>query len=147
MSQFTFLDPTLGLTTTPVNHLISTSSQTNTRTHGLRHPSPNSEATPEPSSHSQAPSAIPTSLERAQTLWRQLFSTSAPTASPSDVRPTTLNTSNSRTNEPWGDLLQDKPDDVTRVYVTNLNGLQLDARGGKFDTVCRIIREIKADVF
>ena len=43
--------------------------------------------------------------------------------------------------------LQDKPDATTRVYVTNLNGLQLDARGGKFDTVCRTIREIQADVF
>ena len=88
----------------------------------------------------------PTLLERAQTRWRQLFSTPAPLSFPF-ARPTTLSTVNSRTNEPWGDILQAKPDAVTRVYVANVNGLQLDARGGKFDTMCRIIREIDADIF
>ena len=87
------------------------------------------------------------SLESAQARWRTLFSTPAPLTFPSSTRPTTLSNHNSKTNEPWGDPLQDKPDDVTRVYVTNLNGIQLDARGGKFDTVCRTIRDLKADIF
>ena len=62
-------------------------------------------------------------------------------------RPTTLSTTNSRTNTSWGDSLSDlKSPDITRVYITNLNGLQLDARGGKFDSVCRSMKEIQVDV-
>ena len=93
--------------------------------------------------------AIPqdTPLQHAQSRWRQLFTNPAPTSFPSSVRPSILSNRNSRTNEPWGDPLQDKPADVTRVYVTNLNGLPLDARGGKFDIGCRSIRDIKADIF
>ena len=93
--------------------------------------------------------AIPqdTPLQHAQSRWRQLFTNPASTSFQSSVRPSILSKRNSRTNEPWGDPLQDKPADVTRIYVTNLNGLPLDARGGKFDIVCRSIRDIKADIF
>ena len=109
-----------------------------------------SQPTPESTSReqqSESPMTHPTPLQRAQARWRQLFSTPATTAFPSSDRPITLSNRNSRTNEPWGDRLQDKSADVTRIYVTNLNGLPLDARGGKFDTVCRALREIQADIF
>ena len=106
---------------------------------------------PEPSISPSLPDPPQTSsltpLERAQDRWRTLFRLPSKPDGPPTARPTTLNTLNSRTNEPWGDVLQDKEEDVTRVYVTNLNGLHLDERGGKFDSVCRTLRDIKADIF
>ena len=69
------------------------------------------------------------------------------TETPAAPTGTTPNTFNSRDNNPWGDSLSDKQPDTTRVYVINLNGLQLDERGGKFDTVCRALKEVQADVF
>ncbi|KAI2505037.1 hypothetical protein MHU86_9393 [Fragilaria crotonensis] len=62
-------------------------------------------------------------------------------------RATKLSMANSRDNNPWGDERQQKTAAITRVYAINLNGLQLDAKGGKFDSVCRSLKEIQADVF
>ena len=88
-----------------------------------------------------------TSLDRAKERWRTIFATQTSTAFQAPVRPTSLNKTNSINNDPWGDILHDKPATITRVYVSNINGMHLDARGGKFDTICRIVRDIKADIF
>ena len=40
-----------------------------------------------------------------------------------------------------------KEEGVTRIYIANVNGLQLDSKGGKFDSICRSIKEVQADVF
>ena len=53
---------------------------------------------------------------------------------------------NNRTNAPWGDPLAPKENNITRIYSLNLNGLALDRRGGQFDTLCRIAREVQADI-
>ena len=59
-----------------------------------------------------------------------------------------MSTANSRTNEPWGDvLLEEKPNNCTRFYGMNLNGLTIDRKGGQFDLLCRMIKEVQADVF
>ena len=46
-----------------------------------------------------------------------------------------------------GDVLQDKPAHVTRIYSQNVNGLIFDRLGGQFKEVCRIHKEVQADVF
>lgn len=87
-------------------------------------------------------------LQRAQAQWRHLMSrTGPPVADLPHRRETVLSTANSRDNNPWGDELCGKDDTITRVYAINLNGLQLDNKGGKFDSVCRYIKETQADVF
>jgi hypothetical protein len=45
---------------------------------------------------------------------------------------------NQRTNIAWGDTLQEKPAEVTRVYAMNANGLRLDKLGGQFDVQCQV---------
>ena len=50
-------------------------------------------------------------------------------------------------NKPWGDECQEKPGNVFRLYVQNVNGLTLDRRGGQFDTLCQVQKELQADVF
>jgi hypothetical protein len=54
---------------------------------------------------------------------------------------------NRRKNTFWGDPLEEKPaHSVTRLYSLNVNGLSLDRRGGKFDELCKITKEVQADV-
>ena len=62
-------------------------------------------------------------------------------------RQSVLSAANVLDNEPWGDQLGEKSPEITRVYCINLNGITLDKRGGKFDTVCRCIKEVQADIF
>jgi exonuclease III len=62
-------------------------------------------------------------------------------------RPIILSKENQRTNDAWGDTLAEKLDTVTRVYGMNVNGLQLDQRGGQLDVLCKMITEVQADVF
>ena len=93
-----------------------------------------------------------TALQRAQQQWRTLFTGSSPNADTSRMerptqRPTSLTSENMRTNQSWGDEIQAKPHHITRIYAINLNGIPLDARGGQFDTACRVLKEIQADVF
>ena len=93
----------------------------------------------------------PTLLAQAQQTWRALLPGNTREHREQAVlpaaRPTTLNTVNSRQNCTWGDELQEKSDLSTRIYAINLNGLQLDNRGGQFDTTCRVLKEIQADIF
>ena len=92
------------------------------------------------------PTILTSALTNAQTSWKKLFSGNTKT-SHSTTRTTSLNTLNSRENTAWGDELGEKQPDTTRIYAINLNGLQLDARGGKFDSVCRTLKEVQADIF
>ena len=93
----------------------------------------------------------PTLLAQAQQTWRALLPGNTREHREQAVlpaaRPTTLNTVNSRQNCTWGDELQEKSVLSTRIYAINLNGLQLDNRGGQFDTTCRVLKEIQADIF
>lgn len=64
---------------------------------------------------------------------------------PDGNRPINLSLENQRDNEAWGDRLQEKPTGITRLYALNLNGLSLDQRGGQFDDLCKIGKEVQAD--
>ena len=57
-----------------------------------------------------------------------------------------LTNDNQETNDAWGDQLAEKPEGAFRVYNQNVNGISLDRRGGQFDVLCRIIREMQVDV-
>ena len=57
-----------------------------------------------------------------------------------------LSNENLATNQLWGDELEEKADGIFRVYGQSVNGLTLDRRGGQFDSLCRVIKEVQADV-
>jgi hypothetical protein len=87
-------------------------------------------------------------LRIAQTEWKKILSQRLPPEfhSPPTNRHTFLSNKNHRENNPWGDILAGKRDNVTRVYSLNTNGLSLDRRGGRFDDLCKIAKEVQADV-
>lgn len=84
-------------------------------------------------------------LTHAQEMWKNLFSRSSVTSDPIQ-RPTVITTQNLRTNYIWGDPIESKEPDITRIYAINLNGIKLDRRGGSFDSVCQVMKEVQADV-
>jgi hypothetical protein len=91
-------------------------------------------------------------LDNAKLQWKKLLCGSQTNSSPDSVntsniieRPMTQ--ANRWTNIQWGDELQEKSASHTRVYAQNVNGLQLDSRGGKFDSLCAIHKEVQADIF
>jgi exonuclease III len=86
-------------------------------------------------------------LHQAQALWAAMFRTSGNMKASDGHRPIILSIENQRTNDEWGDTLVEKLDTVTRVYGMNVNGLQLDQRGGQLDVLCKMITEVQADVF
>ena len=43
-------------------------------------------------------------------------------------------------------MMGEKPDTVTRIYGLNVNGLTLDRRGGQLDVLCKVLKEVQADV-
>jgi hypothetical protein len=99
----------------------------------------------EPLDHSDIPTST-NLLEAAALQWRQLFSRAQQSES-SRTRPTTLTTANNlRANVPWGDTLRAKSAGVTRLYSINVNGISINSRGGKFDDICRFIKEVQADI-
>jgi len=57
-----------------------------------------------------------------------------------------LSSDNYRTNQPWGDTIGDRGPNITRIYSLNVNGLSIDRRGGRFDDLCKVAKEVKADV-
>jgi exonuclease III len=61
-------------------------------------------------------------------------------------RQVSLTAQNLKTNNPWGDILAPKEENVTRIYALNVNGLSLDKRGGQFDTLCIVAKETQADI-
>ena len=85
-------------------------------------------------------------FEIAQAEWAKLFQTRPVNNIHNGHRPILLTHPNQRQNQPWGDALGEKEDNTTRVYALNLNGISLDRRGGQFNDLCGIAREIQADV-
>lgn len=61
-------------------------------------------------------------------------------------RPIQLSVENQRANILWGDELLLKPQHITRLYALNLNGLSLDWRGGQFDELCKVAKEVQVDM-
>ena len=90
-----------------------------------------------------------TRIAQVQAQWKTLLANGARVATrPFDrFRRPVLSKVNEKTNEPWGDQITEKLPNITRVYCINLNGMTLDSRGGKFDTVCRCVTEVQADIF
>jgi hypothetical protein len=88
-------------------------------------------------------------LSQAQRAWQALFS-AREDADEIRVRdgnrPIQLSIENQRENVHWGDELGEKPDNVTRMYVLNVHRLSLDRRGGQFDDLCQVSKEVQADV-
>ena len=88
-------------------------------------------------------------LWRAREAWNNLFSRHN---DPDEIfvsdanRPVQILLENQRVNVGWGDELNEKPPTTTRLYAMNVNGLSLDARGGQFDTLCRVAKEVQADI-
>ena len=91
--------------------------------------------------------ATKTTLHRAQDQWRTLFSSNLDTSPKETEFTATLSSANCKSNNAWGDDMIAKDHGITRVYVANVNGLQLDPKGGKFDSICRAIKEVQSDVF
>ena len=90
-----------------------------------------------------------TTLSQAQAQWQNLFQRRRVTQQPQRPegnRPIIMSHANQRENHPWGDVLQEKASDHTRIYAMNVNGITLDRRGGQFDTLCEIQKEVQADI-
>ncbi len=75
--------------------------------------------------------------------WKKMLSKNKETIA---VRQSSSLTSNNRENNPWGDELIEKGENVTRVYSLNVNGLSLDKRGGRFDDLCKVAKEVQTDI-
>ena len=115
------------------------------RTQATSNHNPNTLLSTESNSDNQAQR-----LAHAQQAWAQLFATPVNRTygrRSDESRPIQLTRNNQRRNDPWGDELNEKPDDVTRVYAMNVNGLALDRRGGRYDTLCETLKEVQADIF
>ena len=85
-------------------------------------------------------------MQIAQAEWAKLFQTRRSKATPDGQRPILLSSQNQRHNCSWGDQMKKKEVSTTRLYSLNFNGLSLDRRGGQFGTLCKITKEIQADV-
>jgi exonuclease III len=93
----------------------------------------------------------PTPLQRlriAQAEWSKFFLQDTTNSSRVRDGNRTLHMSveNHRVNVAWGDPLDAKPDNVTRVYNLNANGFTLDRRGGQFEDFCKTANEVQADI-
>jgi hypothetical protein len=49
-------------------------------------------------------------------------------------------------NTAWGDTMEAKATDITRIYCQNVNGLRLDQDGGQFHEICKVHQEVQADI-
>ena len=90
-------------------------------------------------------------LRDAQEAWNRILpraNTTTPITQRSTEthRPLVLTTENQLANQPWGDMLQAKPDGATRLFAMNVNGISLDQRGGQFDEICQLTKEVQADI-
>ena len=89
-----------------------------------------------------------TRLRAAQEEWRGLLSGNSSNLAqrPASRRRIVLTTENQLTNNPWGDPLQAKLEGITRIFSLNANGLSLDQREGQYDELCKVAKEVQADV-
>ena len=79
-------------------------------------------------------------LPTARHAWQQLLSGQG------NPRTAPLTHSTRMDNECWGDKCEDKEGNHLRLYVQNVNGLRLDQRGGQFDVICQVQKEVQADL-
>jgi exonuclease III len=86
------------------------------------------------------------SLRHAKERWTTLFQQRRSQHSRKADGPIVLTHNNQQMNTPWGDPLSEKMENVTRVYSLNVNGLALDRRGGQFETLCSIAKELQVDI-
>lgn len=82
-------------------------------------------------------------LQIAQHEWRKVLDGSKGSGACRPVLPVTDAISNTY----WGDACGLKNGYHIRLYVQNVNGITLDRRGGQFDSICQVQKEIQADVF
>ena len=91
-----------------------------------------------------------TDLQIVQDAWKLLISTHPSTMLvPQPLqRPLNMTITNTRGNNRWGDDLskEAKIPGHLRVYASHANGIRLDARGGQFDTLCKVHKEVQADI-
>jgi exonuclease III len=88
------------------------------------------------------PASAPTDTHLLPLTHRPFHQTPTHTApSPTDLHPS------HRFNFPVGDILQDKPDHVLRLYVQNVNGIKLDKDKVQFTSLLRHMSLIQADYF
>jgi exonuclease III len=94
-------------------------------------------------------------LIQAQLEWSRMFASAEEhnNNTTSHHRPSThsstitLSVDNMRTNSSWGDqILEQKPDNATRIYCQNVNGFKLDKEGGQYSSFCKIHQEVQADI-
>ena len=96
-------------------------------------------------------SSLPSPLQRlriAQAEWSKFFlhDTTNSSRARDGARAIHLSVENYRENTAWGDPLDEKPENVTRVYCLNVNGFTLDRRGGKFEDFCKTATDVQADI-
>jgi hypothetical protein len=98
---------------------------------------------------------IRTRLQKASEAWARLFKSSRPvnqdqsnTQQQQQSRQTTivLTQANTIRNNPWGDRLQQKDDNITRMYVQNVNGIKIQNDGGQMQEICSTTKEVQADI-
>ena len=94
----------------------------------------------------------PAWLHQAQESWRSMIRWTSNAIAPNSNKSThsrsvyVMNTENQRSNNAWGDQLSEKQPGTTRVYIQNVNGFNLDGRGGQFDQFCTTHQEVQADI-
>ena len=96
----------------------------------------------EPNAHSR--------LHVAQAEWKKVFEHHRhhqQRQRESDRDDTLSNIHQHRTNTSWGDILREKAKNTFRLYCQNVNGFTLDRRGGQFGELCKVLKEIQADVY
>jgi hypothetical protein len=107
-------------------------------------PSPNIPAETPPGI--SIPSSTHDRLQQAQTHWTAILQRPTVTRVLDGNRPVLLSLANQRSNCTWGDTMGAKNESSTRIYGLNVNGLTLDRHGGQFDVLCKVMKEIQADV-
>jgi exonuclease III len=96
-------------------------------------------------------------LKHAGEAWNRIFRNAKPlknkknisfqdNKTPQQKNIIKLNMENLVSNQPWGDILQEKPTGTTRIYSQNVNGLQYQKDGGQYLELCQITKEVQADV-
>ena len=101
--------------------------------------------------HVNLSDSSPSPLQRlriAQAEWSKFFLQDTTNSSRvrDGARAIHLSVENYRENTAWGDPLEEKLGNVTRVYCLNVNGFTLDRRGGKFEDFCKTANEVQADI-
>ena len=90
---------------------------------------------------------VQTPLQRAQAQWLTMMRPIPAGTIPDGNQPIAMSVENERSNKEWGDTMTlPKPDTTTRVYGINVNGLTLDQRGGQFDVLCEVMKEVEANI-